>query len=101
MWWLEAGACKVERRQGKKENQMKMKTSLLVGAFSLALFMGGCQAAPAPVAGPAGPQGATGATGDPGQDATRRTEDERRAEEARRAEDQRITEARARDSRDT
>src|SRR5580700_2543286 len=76
---------------------MKMKTSLLVSAFSLALFMAGCTAAPAaaPVAGPAGPQGATGATGDPGQDATRRTE------EARRAEDQRITDARARDSHDT
>ena len=103
MWWLEAGACKVERRQGKKENQMKMKTSLLVGAFSLALFMAGCQAAPAaaPVAGPAGPQGATGATGDPGQDASRRTDEEKRAEEARRAEDQRITDARARDSHDT
>jgi hypothetical protein len=91
----------------KRENQMKiMKTSLLVGAFSLALFIAGCQAAPAaaPVAGPAGPQGstgATGATGDPGQDATRRTEEERRAEEARRAEDQRITDARARDSHDT
>jgi ribosomal protein L12E/L44/L45/RPP1/RPP2 len=87
----------------KKENEMKMKTSLLVGAFSLALFMAGCTAAPAaaPVAGPAGPQGATGATGDPGQDATRRTEEERRAEEARRAEDQRITDARARDSHDT
>jgi hypothetical protein len=80
---------------------MKMKTSLLVGAFSLALFMAGCQAAPAPVAGPAGPQGATGATGDPGQDATRRTEDERRAEEARRAEDQRIRDAQVRDSHDT
>ena len=40
---------------------MKMKTSLLVGAFSLALFMAGCTAAPAavPVEGPAGPQGAT------------------------------------------
>jgi hypothetical protein len=85
----------------KRKNQMKMKTSLLVGAFSLALFMAGCTAAPAaaPVAGPAGPQGATGATGDPGQDATRRTEDERRAEEAKRAEDQRITDAR--DSHDT
>jgi hypothetical protein len=82
---------------------MKMKTSLLVGAFALALFMAGCQAAPAaaPVAGPAGPQGATGATGDPGQDATRRTEDERRAEEARRAEDQRIRDAQVRDSHDT
>jgi hypothetical protein len=105
---LEAGAFKVERRQGKKENQMKMKTSLLVGAFSLALFMSGCQAAPAaaPVAGPAGPagpqgdSGATGATGDPGRDA-HRTDEERRAEEARRAEDQRITDARARDSHDT
>lgn len=83
---------------------MKMKTSLLIGAFSLALFMAGCTAAPAaaPVAGPAGPQGATGATGDPGQDADRRrTDEDKRAEEARRAEDQRITEARARDSHDT
>jgi hypothetical protein len=88
-----------------------MKTSLLVGAFSLALFVAGCTtappaAAPAAVAGPAGPagpqgdSGATGATGDPGRDA-HRTDEERRAEEARRAEDQRITEARARDSRDT
>src|SRR5271170_2324798 len=79
---------------------MKMKISLLVGAFSLALFMAGCTAAPAaaPVAGPPGPQGATG---DPGQDASRRTDEERRAEEARRAEDQRITDARARDSHDT
>jgi hypothetical protein len=82
---------------------MKMKLSLLVGAFSLALFMAGCQAAPAaPAAGPAGPAGPQGATGDPGKDADqRRTEDERRAEEARRAEDQRITDARARDSHDT
>jgi hypothetical protein len=86
---------------------MKMKTSLLVGAFSLALFMAGCTAAPAaaPVAGPAGPQGdtgATGATGDAGRDADRRrTDEEKRAEEARRAEDQRITDARARDSHDT
>jgi hypothetical protein len=88
--------------------KMKMKTSLLVGAFSLALFMAGCQAAPAagPAAGPAGPAGpqgdagATGATGDAGRDA-HRTEDEKRAEEQRRAEDQRITEARARDSHDS
>lgn len=94
-------------RGAKKENQMKMKASLLVGAFSLALFMAGCTAAPAaaPVAGPAGPQGdtgATGATGNPGQDADRRrADDDKRAEEARRAEDQRITDARTRDSRDT
>jgi hypothetical protein len=74
---------------------MKIKTSLLVGAFALTVFMAGCTAAPA-VQGPAGPQGA------PGQDADqRRTDDERRAEEARRAEDQRITDARARDSHDT
>lgn len=77
---------------------MKMKTSLLVGAFSVALFMAGCSAAPA-VQGPAGPQGAPG---DPGQDADRRrTEDEKRTEEQRRAEDQRITDARARDSHDS
>jgi|HubBroStandDraft_3_1064219.scaffolds.fasta_scaffold88002_2 hypothetical protein len=103
MWWLEDAAFQGVRHPGKKENQMKMKTSLLVGAFSLALFVAGCTAAPAaaPVAGPAGPQGATGATGDPGQDASRRTDEERRAEEARRAEDQRITDARARDSHDT
>jgi hypothetical protein len=80
---------------------MKMKTSLLIGAFALTVFMAGCTAAPA-VQGPAGPQGATGATGDPGKDADRRrTEDEKRAEEQRRAEDQRITEARARDSHET
>jgi len=82
---------------------MKMKTSLVVGAFSLALFLAGCTGTQTP--GPAGPQGqpgATGATGDPGQDADRRrAEDEKRAEEQRRAEDQRITDARARDSHDT
>jgi hypothetical protein len=78
----------------EKENQMKMKASLLVTAFSLALFIAGCTPA-APVAGPAGPQGA------PGQDASRRTDEDKRAEEARRAEDQRITDARARDSHDT
>src|SRR5271163_3024 len=110
MEWSEDAVFQVQRHRGKKENQMKMKTSLVVGVFSLALFMAGCQAAPAaaPVAGPAGPQGdagatgATGATGDAGRDADRRrTDEERRAEEARRAEDQRITEARARDSRDS
>src|SRR5271154_6772234 len=68
MEWSEDAVFQVQRHRGKKENQMKMKTSLVVGVFSLALFMAGCQAAPAPVAGPAGPQGATGATGDPGQD---------------------------------
>jgi hypothetical protein len=68
---------------------MKMKTSLLVGAFSLALFMAGCTAAPGP-AGPQGQPGATGATGDAGRDA-----------DARRAEDQRIRDAQARDSHDT
>ena len=72
---------------------MKMKTSLLVGAFSLALFIAGCTTAPAapPAAGPAGPQGqagATGATGDPGQDADRhRTEEEKRADEQRRVDE--------------
>lgn len=77
----------------KRENQMKMKTSLIVGAFSLALFIAGCTTAPAapPAAGPAGPQGqagATGATGDPGQDADRhRTEEEKRADEQRRADE--------------
>ena len=92
---------------------MKMKTSLLMGAFSLALFIGGCTATPAaaPVAGPAGPQGATGATGqtgDPGRDADRRregdqkrAEDDKRTEERKQAEHQRITDARARDSHDT
>jgi hypothetical protein len=71
---------------------MRIKTSFLVGAFSLALFIAGCTAAP----GPPGPQGQPGATGDPGQDA-----DRRRAEEARRVEDQRIRDAQARDSHDT
>lgn len=86
----------------KKENQMKMKTTLLVGAFSLALSMGGCTAAPAGPAGPQGDTGATGATGSPGQDADRRrADDAKRAEEAKRAEDQRITDAQARDSHAT
>jgi hypothetical protein len=92
---------------------MKMKTSLLMGAFSLALFIGGCTATPAaaPVAGPAGPQGATGATGqtgDPGRDADRRreddqkrAEDDKRTEDRKQAEHQRISDARARDSHDT
>jgi hypothetical protein len=69
---------------------MKMKTSLIVGAFSLALFIAGCTTAPAavPEAGPAGPQGATGAAGDPGQDADRhRTEEEKRADDQRRADE--------------
>lgn len=80
---------------------MKMKTSLLVGAFSLALFMAGCTTAPAApaVAGPAGPQGDTGApgaTGDPGKDADRhrteeekRLDDQKRADELKRGDDQR------------
>lgn len=105
-----------ETGDAKKEVQMKIKTSLLVGAFSLALFITGCQAAPAaaPVAGPAGPAGpqgdagATGATGSPGQDADRRreedrkrAEDDKRTEERKQAEHQRIVDARARDSHDT
>ena len=78
----------------EKENQMKMKASLLVTAFSLALCIAGCTPA-APVAGPPGPQGA------PGQDASRRTDEDKRADDARRAEDQRIRDAQARDSHDT
>jgi hypothetical protein len=85
----------------KRGNQMKMKTSLLVGAFSLALFIAGCTTAPAApaVAGPAGPQGeagAPGATGDPGKDADRhrteeekRLDDQKRADEVKRGDDQR------------
>jgi len=105
-----------ETGDAKKENEMKMKTSLLVGAFSLALFITGCQATPAaaPVAGPAGPAGpqgdpgATGTAGSPGRDADRRREDDqkraqddKRNEERKQAEHERITDARARDSRDT
>jgi hypothetical protein len=101
--------CVVQRLEKRKiQMKIKMKASLLVGAFSLALVIAGCQAAPAaaPAAGPAGPAGpqgdagATGATGDAGRDA-HRTDEERRADEARRVEDQRITDARARDSHAT
>jgi hypothetical protein len=79
---------------------MKIKTSVVVGVFSLALFIAGCTAAPAAptVQGPAGPQGepgATGQTGDPGQDADRhradeqkRLDDEKRADEQKRADGQ-------------
>jgi cell division protein FtsN len=82
--------CRRSRSSGtKKENQVKPKTSLVVGAFSLVLFIAGCTASQTP--GPAGPQGAagaTGATGDAGRDS-----DERRAEEQRRADAQRGADA--------
>jgi hypothetical protein len=69
---------------------MKIKTSLVIGVFSAALFMAGCTAAPAQ--GPPGPQGqpgATGQTGDPGQDADRRrADDQKRLDEEKRAGDQ-------------
>src|SRR5579864_8254601 len=61
-----------------KENQMKLKTSLVVGAFSLVLFMCGCTASQTP--GPSGPQGqpgATGQTGDSGRDDEQRRTDDR------------------------
>jgi len=88
---------------------MKMKTSLIVGAFSLALFIAGCTTAPAatPVAGPAGPQGATGATGDPGQDADRhrteeekRLDDQKRADELNRGDDQRRADEKTKERQD-
>jgi len=75
----------------RRKNQMKIKTSLLIAAFSLAFSIAGCTAAPTP--GPAGPQGqtgATGATGDPRQDADRRrAEDQKIADDQRRLDDQR------------
>jgi hypothetical protein len=67
-----------------EENQMRMKTLVVVGAISLGLLIAGCQAA-SQTPGPPGPQGATGATGDPGRDS-----DQRRAEEQKRADDQRL-----------
>jgi hypothetical protein len=74
-----------------KENQMKLKTSVVAGAFSLVLFIAGCGASQAP--GPPGPQGqpgATGQTGDPGRDSDqRRAEDQKRADDQRRADEQR------------
>jgi hypothetical protein len=75
-----------------KENQMKLKTSAVVGAFSLMLFIAGCQAA-SQTPGPTGPQGepgATGQAGDPGRDSDRqRAEDQKRADDQRRADEQR------------
>ena len=91
---------------------MKMKTSLLVSAFSLALFIAGCTTAPAaaPVAGPAGPQGDTGApgaTGDPGKDADRhrteeekRLDDQKRADELKRGDDQRRADEKVKERQD-
>jgi len=70
---------------------MKLKTSLVAGAFSLVLFIAGCTASQTP--GPPGPQGqpgATGQTGDSSRDADqRRAEDQRRADEQRRGDEQR------------
>ena len=81
------------RRSGSsgstKENQMRLKTSLIVGAFSLVLSIAGCTTSQTP--GPAGPQGAAGATGATGD--TGRDSDERRAEEQRRADAQRGADA--------
>ena len=82
-WW------RSESNGAAKENQMKLKTFLVMGAFSLVLFIGGCQAA-SQTPGPPGPQGATGATGDPGRDSDqRRAEDQKRADEQRHADEQR------------
>lgn len=69
---------------------MKMKTSLLVGAFSFGLLFAGCTGSQTP--GPAGPQGQPGVAApapDPGQDADRRrAEDQKRADDQRHADDQ-------------
>ena len=52
-----------------KENQMKMKTMLVMGVLLLALFISGCNVNPAPAAtvGPAGPPGPAGTAGAAGQ----------------------------------
>ncbi|MGB7284598.1 MAG: hypothetical protein WBE13_20195 [Candidatus Acidiferrum sp.] len=70
---------------------MKIKTTLLVSACSLAFFVAGCTAAP----GPQGPQGQQGATGDPGRDA-----DQRRADEQKRLDDQKRADEQARTDQD-
>jgi hypothetical protein len=43
-----------------------MKTSLLIGAFSVALLIAGCNTNTPPASGPAGPQGQVGQTGQQG-----------------------------------
>ena len=81
---------------------MKLKTSLVVGAFLLVLSIAGCTASQTP--GPPGPQGqpgATGQTGDSSRDADqRRAEDQRRADEQRGADEQKRADDKTRGGHD-
>jgi hypothetical protein len=56
--------CSVLRR-ATPQRRIKMKISVVMGAFLLGLLIAGCNTTPAP--GPAGPQGQTGQTGQSGQ----------------------------------